>query len=64
MGRDGSVASFGTAKFLGPFVQHPKISTGAGDHFNAGFALGRTLGFDLEQSLCCGVATSRAVLST
>ena len=47
-----------TAKFLGPFVQQPKISTGAGDHFNAGFALGRTLGFNLEESLCCGVATS------
>lgn len=48
----------GTAKFMGPFVQQPKISTGAGDHFNAGFCLGRTLGFGLEESLCCGVATS------
>ncbi|CAN5413158.1 hypothetical protein BH10PLA1_BH10PLA1_22440 [soil metagenome] len=58
--RKGAAAATkdGTAKFLGPFVQNPKISTGAGDHFNAGFCLGRTLGFDLEQSLCCGVATS------
>src|SRR5204863_9209215 len=28
------------AQFAGPFVQQPKISTGAGDHFNAGFCLG------------------------
>jgi len=47
-----------SAKFAGPFVQQPKISTGAGDHFNAGFCLGRVLGFGLEESLCVGVATS------
>ncbi len=47
-----------TATFAGPFVQQPKISTGAGDHFNAGFCLGRVLGMDLEESLCCGVGVS------
>ena len=47
-----------TASFAGPFVQQPRISTGAGDHFNAGFCLGRVLGFSLEESLCVGVATS------
>lgn len=47
-----------TARFAGPFVQHPKISTGAGDHFNAGFCLSRVLGMDLEASLCAGVACS------
>lgn len=47
-----------SARFEGPFVQQPKISTGAGDHFNAGFCLGRVLGFSLEESLCTGVATS------
>jgi sugar/nucleoside kinase (ribokinase family) len=47
-----------TATFAGPFVQQPKISTGAGDHFNAGFCLGRVLGFSLSESLCAGVATS------
>jgi len=46
------------AKFLGPFVSQPKISTGAGDHFNAGFCTGQALGFSLEESLCVGVATS------
>jgi sugar/nucleoside kinase (ribokinase family) len=48
----------GSAKFAGPFVAQPKISTGAGDHFNAGFSLGRVLGLSLEESLCAGVATS------
>lgn len=42
----------------GPFCAKPLISTGAGDHFNAGFSLGRILGGDLEASLQIGVATS------
>ena len=58
--RKGAAAATGNASatFAGPFVEQPKISTGAGDHFNAGFALGQTLGFGLEESLCTGVATS------
>ena len=47
-----------SARFPGPFVEKPKISTGAGDHFNAGFALGQVLGMSLEESLCVGVGTS------
>jgi sugar/nucleoside kinase (ribokinase family) len=47
-----------TGTFLGPFVRSPKISTGAGDHFNAGFALGRVLGLSLVESLSAGVGTS------
>ena len=47
-----------SASFAGPFVKEPKISTGAGDHFNAGFCLGRALGLSLEESLCSGVGTS------
>ncbi len=42
----------------GPFTPKPKITTGAGDHFNAGFCIGRLLGGDLAMSLQCGVATS------
>lgn len=42
----------------GPYDPKPLISTGAGDHFNAGFCLGHLLGFDLEMSLLTGVATS------
>ncbi|HEV8608423.1 MAG TPA: hypothetical protein VGQ99_24030 [Tepidisphaeraceae bacterium] len=47
-----------SARFPGPFVQQPRISTGAGDHFNAGFCLGTLLNFNLEESLCTGVANS------
>jgi sugar/nucleoside kinase (ribokinase family) len=53
-----AATSEGSARFAGPFVQQPLISTGAGDHFNAGFCLGRVLGLGLEQSLCAGVASS------
>ncbi len=48
----------GSSSFAGPFVKHPKISTGAGDHFNAGFVAGRLLGLNLAESLCMGTATS------
>jgi sugar/nucleoside kinase (ribokinase family) len=58
--RRGAAAANEThsAEFSGPFVAQPKISTGAGDHFNAGFCFGQVLGFDLEESLCIGVGTS------
>jgi hypothetical protein len=42
----------------GPWIPNPKISTGAGDHFNAGFCLGQLLGANLGQSLQIGVGTS------
>lgn len=47
-----------SASFHGPFIAQIKISTGAGDHFNAGFCLGRVLGMSLTESLCVGVSTS------
>ena len=58
--REGAVAALaeGTAAILGPFVEHPLISTGAGDHFNTGFCLGRVLGLGLPECLAAGVATS------
>ena len=42
----------------GPFAEKPLISTGAGDHFNAGYNLGQILGGELEECLQLGVATS------
>jgi sugar/nucleoside kinase (ribokinase family) len=51
----GAVCS---ARFTGPFVARPRLSTGAGDVFNAGFCLGRLAGLPLEQSLAVGTAAS------
>ena len=48
----------GMARANGPFVGKPLISTGAGDHFNAGFCLGKLIGADNEISLQLGVGTS------
>lgn len=48
----------GASHVVGPFTAKPKITTGAGDHFNAGFCIGRLLGLDLAASLQIGVATS------
>jgi sugar/nucleoside kinase (ribokinase family) len=42
----------------GPFVAKPLITTGAGDHFNSGFCLGKLLGFDNASSVLCGVTAS------
>ncbi|BCM92872.1 hypothetical protein IAD21_04756 [Abditibacteriota bacterium] len=46
------------ASVPGPWIANPLISTGAGDHFNAGFCLGQLLGGNLAQSLQIGVGTS------
>jgi hypothetical protein len=48
----------GVVRVDGPFVERPLISTGAGDHFNAGFCLGKLLGADAATALQIGVATS------
>jgi len=42
----------------GPFTLKPLITTGAGDHFNAGFCLGQLLGLDIAASVLTGVTTS------
>ncbi len=42
----------------GPFVEKPVITTGAGDHFNAGFCLGNLLGLSPQHSLLLGVSSS------
>jgi hypothetical protein len=42
----------------GAFTPKPMITTGAGDHFNSGFCLGKLLGLDNELSVLTGVTTS------
>ncbi len=53
--RDG-----GSAWFEGPFTARPRLSTGAGDHFGAGFSFAQVLGLPIEQSLAVGCAVSGA----
>jgi sugar/nucleoside kinase (ribokinase family) len=54
-----AAADASSATFVdGPYTAKPKITTGAGDHFNAGFCVGRVLGCDLAESLQIGVGTS------
>jgi hypothetical protein len=58
--RKGAAAATkeGSASIKGPFIKEPKLSTGAGDNFNAGFCLGRAFGLPLPQALATAVASS------
>lgn len=42
----------------GPYVARPLITTGAGDHFNSGYCLGKLLRLDDSLSVLTGVAAS------
>lgn len=48
----------GEVSVEGPYTSKPKISTGAGDHFNAGFVIGKLLGLSMAHSLQLAVASS------
>ena len=64
--REGAGAALQTqsgvtsAWFDGPFTPTPRLSTGAGDHFNAGFALGQMLGMSVGECLAAGCGVSGA----
>lgn len=47
-----------SAWIAGPYTDKPRITTGAGDHFNAGFMGGQLLGMSPTASLALAVATS------
>jgi sugar/nucleoside kinase (ribokinase family) len=53
-----AASAAGAVHVHGPFTPKPLISTGAGDHFNAGFCLGKLIGADNEIALQLGVGTS------
>lgn len=61
--RDGAGASTSSGEgawFDGPFTTAPRLSTGAGDHFNAGFAFAQVHGLPLAECLAVGCAESGA----
>jgi hypothetical protein len=53
-----AASAAGVVRVTGPFTAAPLISTGAGDHFNAGFCLGKLIGGNNEVALQAGVGTS------
>jgi sugar/nucleoside kinase (ribokinase family) len=53
-----AASAAGVVSVKGPFVEKPLISTGAGDHFNAGFCVGKLIGADDATALQLGVGTS------
>ena len=55
-GAAGATADGEAAWFAGPLVGRPRISTGAGDHFNGGYLFARTNGLGLSESLAAGCA--------
>jgi len=57
---DGAAVSTksGTFWFNGPYTENPKLTTGAGDNYNAGFCSGWLSDFSPEECLATGVYTS------
>lgn len=47
-----------TASVNGPHIREPRISTGGGDNFNAGYCLALLLGLDLQDALTLATHTS------
>lgn len=60
-GAGAATADGRSAWFDGPFTRSPKLSTGAGDHFNGGYAFATTLGIDRALGIAACLAIGCAV---
>ncbi|MCC5875363.1 MAG: carbohydrate kinase family protein [Candidatus Sumerlaeia bacterium] len=56
LGDDESTVS--TGKHEGPFCPSPKLTTGAGDHFNGGYMFARLLGLTPQEAIITGKSVS------
>jgi len=48
----------GVKKQKGKVIENPKITTGGGDNFNAGYCIGRRLGMDIDDCMILAMAVS------
>jgi sugar/nucleoside kinase (ribokinase family) len=54
----GASVPSGSAGIEGPYCASPKLSTGAGDHFNGGFCSGLLAELSVKDALYSGVGAS------
>lgn len=63
-GAVGAAERAGSEALVTRVVERPVISTGAGDHFNGGFAAARAFGLPLAESLACGCDAASCFVRT
>ena len=62
--RSYSITESGLVERRGTVVSRPRISTGGGDHFNAGYCFARSLGLEEALSLDCAMTVSRLYIQS
>ena len=62
--RSYSITESGLVERRGTVVSRPRISTGGGDHFNAGYCFARSLDLEEALSLDCAMTVSRLYIQS